>query len=139
MIKDIITDEAILSQPCEKACAQDANIAQDLIDTLAAHSDASGLAANQIGATKAIAVYLDNNGAPHVIFNPILKRGLLPFRTSENCLSRKEESKVNRFGHIVFTYDELVDEELQPRKQQSDGWEAQVIQHMIDHCKGKLV
>ena len=38
MIKELVTDEAILSQPCETATAEDAVVAQDLLDTLAAHA-----------------------------------------------------------------------------------------------------
>ena len=139
MIKEIVTDKTVLSQPCEKASAADEAIAQDLLDTIASLKDASCLAANQIGATKAIGVYLDDNDEPHVIFNPVLKQGLQPFRATEACLSLEEESKVNRFAHIMFTYDELADGELVPRKRRAEGWGAQVIQHLIDHCKGKLV
>lgn len=139
MIKDIVKDEAILSQPCERATADDADVARDLIDTIASLEDASCLAANQIGVTKAVAVYLDDDDNPHVIYNPVLKQGLQPYRTAEACLSRDEESKVNRFARIMFSYDELVDGELKPRKKRLEGWDAQVIQHMIDHCKGKLV
>ena len=36
MIKELVNDDAILSQPCEKATAEDAAIAQDLLDTMAA-------------------------------------------------------------------------------------------------------
>ena len=49
VIKDIIKDEALLSQPCEAATAEDAQVAQDLVDTLLARDDAACLAANQIG------------------------------------------------------------------------------------------
>ena len=38
MIKELVTDEAILSQPCEPATAEDAAVAQDLLDTLASVS-----------------------------------------------------------------------------------------------------
>ena len=34
-IKEFTTDEALLSTPCEKATAEDAAVAQDLLDTLA--------------------------------------------------------------------------------------------------------
>lgn len=49
MIKELVTDEAILSQPCETATAEDAAVAQDLLDTLASLDEAACLAANQIG------------------------------------------------------------------------------------------
>ena len=34
MIKELVHDEAILSTPCEAATAADADVAQDLVDTL---------------------------------------------------------------------------------------------------------
>ena len=40
MIKDLVTDEAVLSQPCEEATADDAQVAQDLLDTLTSLDDA---------------------------------------------------------------------------------------------------
>ena len=42
---------------CEPATAADAEIAQDLVDTLLSIEDAACLAANQIGVTKACLLY----------------------------------------------------------------------------------
>lgn len=139
MIKDIVKDEAILSQACEEATAADAPIAQDLLDTLGSIEDAACLAANQIGITKAVVAYLDDDDNPHVMYNPKLKQGLQPFKALESCFSLEDEVKVTRFARIQVAYDELVDGELVSRKRRFEGWEAQIIQHMIDHCKGKLV
>ena len=66
MIKELVTDEAILSQPCEPATAEDAAVAQDLLDTLASLDEAACLAANQIGVAKAVSVYHDENEQPHL-------------------------------------------------------------------------
>ena len=139
MIKELVKDEALLSKPCEAATADDADVAQDLLDTLASLEDAACLAANQIGVTKSIVAYLDENDEPHVMYNPVLKLVLGAFKTTEGCLTRDEESKVTRFDRIKVAYDELADGALKPRKRDFSGWTAQVIQHMIDHCKGKLV
>ena len=46
---------------------------------------------------------------------------------------------MRRFGKIKVNYDELVDGELKHRRRDFTGWTAQMIQHMIDHCNGKLV
>ena len=73
------------------------------------------------------------------MYNPVLKQGLAPFKTIEGCLSHDEDVKVTRFGRIQVAYDELVDGELVARKKKFNAWTAQIIQHMIDHCKGKLV
>lgn len=139
MIKEIVKDEAILSQVCEKATAEDAPIAQDLLDTLASIEDAACLAANQIGETKAIVAYLDDDNNPHVMYNPVLRQGLQSVKVFESCYSHEEDVKVTRFGRIQVVYDELVDGKLVQRKRKFEGWTAQLIQHMIDHCKGKLV
>ena len=49
MIKELVHDDAILSQTCEPATAEDAALVQDLIDTMNSIDDAVCLAANQIG------------------------------------------------------------------------------------------
>ena len=139
MIKEIIKDDAILSQVCEPASADDAAIAQDLLDTLASNEEAACLAANQIGETKAIVAYLDENDEAHVMYNPKLMQALHPTTVVEDCLSREGGSKVKRFGWIKVSFDELQDGKLINRKRTFEGWSAEVIQHMIDHCKGKLV
>ena len=131
MIKELVFDDAILSTPCEAATAEDASVAQDLIDTLASIEGAACLAANQIGVTKALCVYLDESDKPHAIYNPKIMLGLAAFKTEEGCLTR--------YDHMKLAFDELVDGELKHRKRDFAGWEAQMIQHMVDHCKGKLV
>lgn len=68
MIKEVITDEEILSTPCEPATAEDAEVAADLADTLLADDEAVCLAANQIGVTKAIIAYLNEAGKPVIMF-----------------------------------------------------------------------
>ncbi len=57
----------------------------------------------------------------------------------EECLSLDGESKVTRYQKITVAYDELADGKLVPRKKELFGFDAQVVQHMIDHTKGKLV
>lgn len=44
MIKELVKDEAVLSTPCEPATAADAEVAQDLVDTLLSIEDAACLA-----------------------------------------------------------------------------------------------
>lgn len=139
MIKELVHDETLLSQPCVAATAQDADVAQDLLDTLASIDSAACLAANQIGAAKAIVAYLDDKENPQVMYNPKLLLGLGAFKTEEGCLTRNEVSVVTRYQRIKVAYDEMVDDALVPRKKDLTDWTAQIVQHMIDHCKGKLV
>ncbi len=140
MIKEIVTDDEFLSRPSEKATAEDASVAQDLLDTIAADEEAACLAANQIGVLKAVVVYLDEQDKPYIMYNPVLKQGLYPFKANETCLSHGDkEMKVTRFNKIQVAYDDLVDGALVPKKRKLEGWTAVVVQHMIDHCNGKLV
>lgn len=139
MIKELVHDETLLSRPCAAATAQDADVAQDLLDTLASIDSAACLAANQIGAEKAIIAYLDEKENPQVMYNPKLLLGLGAFKTEEGCLTRDEVSVVTRYQRIKVAYDKMVDGALVPRKKDLTDWTAQIVQHMIDHCKGKLV
>ena len=139
MIRELVKDDEILSQRCERATPEDAGLAQDLIDTVATLEDGACLAANQIGVAKAVVVWLDEEQKPHVMYNPKLLFGVGSQRTVEGCLTREEPSSVRRFQKIKVTYDELIDGELKHRKRDFTGWTAQMIQHMIDHCNGKLV
>ncbi len=144
MIKDLVRDEAILSTPCDKATAEDAQIAQDLTDTLRASEDAVCLAANQIGETKQIIAILlgetdDENAPVLVMFNPVMKRALYPIKVEEECLTLDGPHKATRFARITVAYDELVDGALVSRKTEFVSDPAQAVQHGIDHCKGKLI
>ncbi|EJZ84701.1 peptide deformylase [Slackia piriformis] len=139
MIKELVHDETLLSRPCAAATAQDADVAQDLLDTLVSIDSAACLAANQIGAEKAIIAYLDEKENPQIMYNPKLLLGLGAFKTEEGCLTRDEVSVVTRYQRIKVAYDEMVDGALVPRKKDLTDWTAQIVQHMIDHCKGKLV
>ena len=117
MIREIITDEEILSKPCDAATAADAAIADDLVETLLASDEAVCLAANQIGETKRIVAYLNEAGRPQVMYNP----------------------RVTRYDWVRVSYEVLVDGELVERKKKLEGNAAQAVQHMIDHCEGILV
>ncbi len=140
MIKDLVTDKDILQTPCTPTTADEApELAQDLLDTINARDDAACIAANQIGVTKAACVYLDENEKPRVIFNPSMTRALGAFKTEESCITLEETSRVTRYQRITVSFDELKDGIFVHRKREFSGWTAQIIQHMIDHCKGKLV
>ncbi|MDU1726867.1 MAG: cytochrome P450 [Cutibacterium avidum] len=114
MIKELVTDEAILSQPCEPATAEDAAVAQDLLDTLASLDEAACLAANQIGVAKAVVVYHDEDEQPHVMYNPVLKQALGAYKTVEGCLTLEAESKVTRYERVKVVYDDAQIERFKP-------------------------
>lgn len=139
MIRELVKDEEILSKRCEPATAEDAELAQDLVDTLHTLEDASCMAANQIGVPKALVVFTDDKGRDHVLYNPRILLGMRASKTVESCLTREEPSVVKRYAKIKVSFDELVDGVLKPRKRDYDGWYAQMVQHLVDHCEGKLV
>lgn len=139
MIKEIITDEDILSKPCDAATAEDAAIADDLAETLLASDEAVCLAANQIGETKRIVAYLNEAGRPVVMFNPQITQKLKPYTAVEACLSREEPTAVQRFDWVRVSFERLQDGKLVPAKKKLEGNAAQAVQHMIDHCEGILV
>lgn len=138
-IKELVHDEALLSTPCEKATAADAEVAQDLLDTMASLDDAACLHANQIGVTHNLFAYVDEKDAPHVMYNPVIKLGLAASKQVEGCFTHEEPVTVTRYDRIKVAYEELVDGKLVARKKDFHGWVAQLIQHMADHGKGKFI
>ena len=57
MIRELVQDEEILSQRCERATPEDAELAQDLIDTVLSLEEGACIAANQVGVPKAVVVW----------------------------------------------------------------------------------
>lgn len=137
MIREIVKDTEFLSKPAEPATAQDAQVGEDLVDTMRS-LEAASLAANQIGSNKAVIAYNDN-GRTFVMYNPKLDSGMQRFSTIEECFSLDTPSPVERFKMIRVSYEVLAGDKLEPRNRRFTGWSAQVIQHAIDHCQGKLV
>lgn len=138
MIKDIVKDRDFLSKPAEPATAEDAEVAEDLRDTIESLEDCVCLAANQIGSNKAIIAYEDN-GRIAVMFNPKIKMAAQPYQTQESCLSLEEVSEVKRFQMISVGYQVISNGNLVSRTKRLSGWIAELVQHGIDHCAGKLV
>lgn len=138
MIKEIVHDQILLSQVAEPATAEDAAVAQDLIDTIKSLDDCACLAANQIGVNKAIVAY-EQKGHVFVLFNPKVLAGMKPFRAQEGCLSLESVSSVKRFQTVRVSFQEFVGEQLVPRTRTFQDFTAQCVQHGIDHCAGKLV
>nr|WP_325230478.1 peptide deformylase [uncultured Oscillibacter sp.] len=136
MEREIMRDEAFLSQKAEPATLEDLPAAQDLLDTLTAHKDGCvGMAANMIGVCKRIIVF-DNEGKYTVMFNPELIKKSGPYEAEEGCLSLTGARKVKRWQSIKVQYQ---NEQFQIRFKTFTGWTAQIIQHEIDHCEGILI
>ena len=136
MIRPIMKDPIFLGVKSVPATVEDLPVAQDLLDTLAAHRDGCvGMAANMIGVRKRIIVF-DNEGTDMVMFNPeILKQEGL-YETEEGCLSLPGVRKAKRYHKIKVQFQ---NEAFQSRIKTFTGWTAQIIQHEIDHCNGVLI
>ena len=136
MIRDIMKDETFLSQKAKPATPGDLPVAQDLLDTLAAHKDACvGMAANMIGVQKRIIVF-DNEGKYMVMFNPEIIKKSGPYEAEEGCLSLTGTRRAKRWQSIKVQYQ---NERFQTRFKTFTGWTAQIIQHEIDHCGGIII
>ena len=87
MVRQIITQTALLREKSQQATEADRQAAQDLTDTLEAHREhCVGMAANMIGILKNI-IAVSNNGKILVMYNPVIIRRDKPFETKEGCLS----------------------------------------------------
>ena len=136
MVREIMRDEAFLSQKAEPATLENLPVAQDLLDTLTAHKDGCvGMAANMIGVCKRIIVF-DNEGKYMVMFNPDIIKKSEPYEAEEGCLSLTGIRKAKRWQSIKVQYQ---NEQFQTRFKTFTGWTAQIIQHEIDHCEGVLI
>ena len=98
MIQPIVTSPLFLAVPSETAGPEDLAVAQDLLDTLAAHEhECVGLAANMIGVRKRVVVF-DNEGTPRVMFNPVVLGHEGEYQTEESCLSLKGARATTRWS-----------------------------------------
>ena len=137
MVKEVVHDPILLARKSEAATIEDIQIAQDLLDTLAANKDACvGMAANMIGVRKRIIVF-DNEGTYMTMFNPEIVKMSGPYDTEEGCLSLLGGPRpCKRYQMIKVQWQ---NEKFQTRIKTFSGWPAQIIQHELDHCNGILI
>lgn len=136
MIRPIMRSEVFLAIPSDPTTREDAAVAQDLLDTLAAHAhECVGMAANMIGVAKRIIVF-DDAGLHRIMYNLRITAKSQPFDAEEGCLSLPGRRAVKRFGRIRVDY---LDAGFESRSEWFSGWTAQIIQHEIDHCDGIVI
>jgi peptide deformylase len=134
-------DEAFLAEASEKATAEDAEIARDLLETLEAHkAGCVGMAANMIGVKKRISAFLDKSGRVPVytvMLNPEIIKKDGAYNTEEGCLSLLGGQRpCKRYKSIKVKYQTM---EMQNRIKTCNSWTVQIIQHEVDHCDGVLI
>ncbi len=117
---------------------------QNMIDQMSAAMYAApgvGLAAIQVGWGRSVLIYdispSDDGSDLQVLINPrIIDQEGEILSENEGCLSVPEfRADVKRYSSILV---EAVDREGRPLKLEADGMLAIVLQHEIDHLKGKL-
>lgn len=110
---------------------------QDLLDTICANADRCvGMAANMIGERKTIlAAQIGKDYL--VMINPkIVDHSKQCYETEESCLSLTGQRPVKRYSVIVVEY---LDRKFKRKKQTFRDFEAQIIQHEMDHFEGILI
>ena len=106
----------------------------DLFETMDA-ADGIGLAANQVGVKRQVAVVgIDDDR--FVLINPVIVESDGKDTAEEGCLSIPDiYADVKRFSSIVV---EALDVDGQLRRIEADGLKARAIQHEMDHLDGVL-
>ena len=132
MIKELMHDPIFLAAKSSPADENDLQTAEDLLDTLMAHSeDCVGMAANMIGEKKRIIPKYT------VMLNPEIIKKDGAYETEEGCLSLLGgPRKCRRYKSIKVRYQTT---DMQTRIKTYTGWTAQIIQHEADHCDGILI
>lgn len=137
MVRQIVHDPIFLQQKSLPADQSDMDTVRDLKETLAANSDRCvGMAANMIGVSKTILAAVIK-GKILVMINPvIIDSSKQVYTAEEGCLSLAGIRSIER--HKVITV-EFLDERFKKKKMTLRDFDAQIIQHEIDHFSGKLI
>lgn len=120
MVKPLMHDPIFLAQKSVPATRDDLTVAQDLLDTLAAHKETCvGMAANMIGVCKRVIAF-DNEGTYMVMLNPEIVKCSGEYEAEESCLSLLGgPRKCRRYQKIKVQYQTL---EFQTRLKTFTDW-----------------
>lgn len=137
MIREIVKDTFFLSRKSEPATRQDQPVIQDLLDTVRANADRCvGMAANMIGERKTILVAQAGKDYLVMVNPKIVDHSRQCYETEESCLSLTGQRPVKRYSVIVVEY---LDRKFKRKKQTFRDFEAQIIQHEMDHFEGIII
>ena len=143
MLKILSYPDPVLRQPTKELDRIDGDV-QKMIDQMAVtmyDAPGIGLAAIQVGWNKSLLIYdiaaPEEGRSLNVLINPrIVQQEGEIISENEGCLSVPEfRADVKRFASILV---EGVDREGRPLRLEAHGTLAIVLQHEIDHLKGKL-
>jgi len=129
----------VLRQRADEVTGVDAEVrtlVEDLLDTMRADKGV-GLAANQVGLARRVAVVDTNDGQPAVaLINPVILEQSGKAVQEEGCLSIPDiYGNVERALHIVFETTGLDGKRV---RLEASELRARAIQHEIDHLDGIL-
>ena len=137
MVKEVMKDLLFLGQKAEAAVKEDIAIAEDLLDTLRAHRDhCVGMAANMIGERKSIIAIAEGNRFTAMLNPEVVKKSPRTYKAAEGCLSIPGEREVDRHDWIEVKYRNM---DWHKEKRKFTGFEAEIVQHELDHLEGKLI
>jgi peptide deformylase len=136
MVREIVHDPVFLSHRSRTANASDVAIANDLVDTLRDNLDRCvGMAANMIGHRKRI-IAVVMGPAVVAMLNPKILSMSGEYEVEETCLSIEGTRKAKRWRSIRLSWQ---DTEMNVHVGTLHGFQAQIVQHEIDHCDGILI
>lgn len=129
-----------LAQVCAPVAAPDAQLTEDLFDTMYA-AKGRGLAAPQIGVLRRVFVvdvsWKEGARDPRVFVNPVVQsRGEDMQRMEEQCLSIPDlPMAVTRPEGVTLTWETSKG----PQTEAFTGILARCIQHELDHLDGRVI
>ena len=130
--------DPVLTMPAAAVAVVDDSIRrliEDMIETMYA-APGVGLAAPQIGVSKAVMVF-DAGDGPHAVINPVIVETSGKWTFDEGCLSVPD-----RFWPIsrpAFAKVSGLDEHGQPTMHEGEELLGRVLQHEVDHLQGTLL
>jgi len=142
-LKILTYPDTVLRNPTRELDNIDGDV-QKMIDQMSETMYAApgvGLAAIQVGWNRSVLIYdispSEDGGALQVLINPrIVEQEGEILSENEGCLSVPEfRADVKRYASILV---EGLDREGRPLQLEAEGILAIVLQHEIDHLKGKL-
>ena len=137
MVKNIVRDTNFLSQKSTDMTEDDKYIIADLKDTLLFNKrHCVGMAANMIGYLKNAIIFENNKKTYEVLLNPKIIKSDGKYEIEEGCLSLEGKRKTVRYKKIKVEY---LDEFYRRRIKTFIDFEAEIIQHEIDHLMGILI
>ena len=121
----------------EVGCVDDGvrELVQDLFDTMRAEGGV-GLAANQVGVVRRVAVVQADDDDPIVLIDPVIVEREGTIRDEEGCLSIPEiYAEVDRSARVVV---ETTTVENARIRVEATDLSSRAVQHEIDHLDGVL-